>query len=155
MGLERDGTFLKAVFPASVRGWSQQGSIVTPWRVAIIAEGLNALVNSDILTNLCPPPPPELANADWIKPGRVLWQWWAIGAPEAQRPEAVGRRGQETRLRVLPDRRRLAQLGEPEGKDQWQCLKEVIDYGKTQGVAQHRVGELLGNAHRCHAPRLS
>ena len=71
MGLERDGTFLKAVFPASSKGWSQQGTIVTPWRVAIIAEGLNALVNSDIVTNLCPPPSAELANADWIKPGRV------------------------------------------------------------------------------------
>ncbi len=43
IGLERDGAFLKAVFPASAKGWNQQGSIVTPWLVAIIADGLNAL----------------------------------------------------------------------------------------------------------------
>ena len=59
MGLERNDAFLKAVFPASARGWQNTGPITTPWRVAIIAEGLTALVNSDIVTNLCPPPSPE------------------------------------------------------------------------------------------------
>jgi alpha-L-fucosidase len=134
MGLERDGTFLKAVFPASSKGWSQQGTIVTPWRVAIIAEGLNALVNSDIVTNLCPPPPPELANADWIKPGRSLWQWWAIGAPrlddQKEWVDAAKKLGFEYYLIDEGWRSWRA-----ESKDQWQCLKEVIDYAKTQGVA--------------------
>lgn len=60
------GNFLKAVFPASSNGWSQKGPIVTPWRVAIMVDGLNALVNSDIVTSLCPPPSAELAPADWI-----------------------------------------------------------------------------------------
>ena len=134
MGLERDGTFLKAVFPASSKGWSQQGSIVTPWRVAIIAEGLNALVNSDIVTNLCPPPSAELANADWIKPGRSLWQWWAIGAPrlddQKEWVDAAKKLGFEYYLIDEGWRSWRAP-----GKDQWQCLKEVIDYAKTQGVA--------------------
>ena len=134
MGLERDGNFLKAVFPASSRGWSQQGSIVTPWRVAIIAEGLNALVNSDIVTNLCPPPSDELANADWIKPGRSLWQWWAIGAPRLNDQkawiDAAKKLGFEYYL--IDDGWRNWRAP---GKDQWQCLKDVIDYGKSQGVA--------------------
>lgn len=134
MGLQREGPLLKAVFPASNRGWSQQGEIVTPWRVAMIAEDLNTLVNSDIITNLCPPPPPELANADWIKPGRSLWQWWAIGAPrlddQKQWVDAAKRLGFEYYL--IDDGWR--QWSAP-GKDQWQCLKEVIDYGKSQGVA--------------------
>jgi alpha-glucosidase len=133
MGLERDGNFLKAVFPASPRGWGQQGSIVTPWRVAIITEGLNALVNSDIVTNLCPPPPAELADADWIKPGRVLWQWWAIGAPrlndQKEWIDAAKKLGFEYYL--IDDGWRSWRSP---GKDQWQCLKEVIDYAKTQGV---------------------
>jgi alpha-glucosidase len=133
MGVQRNGTFLKAVFPASTRGWQHQGSITTPWRVAIIAEELNALVNSDIVTNLCPPPPPELANADWIKPGRVLWQWWAIGAPrlndQQQWVDAAKKLGWEYYLIDEGWRSWRA-----EGKDQWQCLKDVIDYGKTQGV---------------------
>jgi len=133
MGLERNGAFLKAVFPASSRGWSQQGSIVTPWRVAIIAEGLNTLVNSDIVTNLCPPPPAELASADWIKPGRSLWQWWAIGAPrlddQKEWVDAAKKLGFEYYLIDEGWRSWRAP-----GKDQWQCLKEVIDYAKTQGV---------------------
>ncbi len=133
MGLVRDGNFLKAVFPASSGGWSQQGTIVTPWRVAIIAEGLNALVNSDMLTNLCPPPSPELAKADWIKPGRSLWQWWAVGAPrlndQKQWVDAAKKLGFEYYL--IDDGWRNWRA---EGKDQWQCLKEVIDYAKTQGV---------------------
>jgi alpha-L-fucosidase len=133
MGLERDGAFFKAVFPASSNGWSHQGSIVTPWRVAIIAEGLNALVNSDIVTNLCPPPSAELANADWIKPGRSLWQWWSIGAPRMNDQkdwvDAAKTLGFEYYLIDDGWRRWRAS-----GKDQWQCLKEVIDYAKSQGV---------------------
>ena len=133
MGWERNGSFVKAVFPASTRGWQQKGSITTPWRVAIISEGLTALVNSDILTNLCPPPSAELAKADWIKPGRALWQWWAIGAPklddQKQWVDAAKKLGFEYYL--IDDGWRN---WKSTGKDQWQCLKDVIDYGKSQGV---------------------
>jgi alpha-glucosidase len=133
MGLVRDGDFLKAVFPASSGGWSQQGTIVTPWRVAVIAEGLSALVNSDIVTNLCPPPPAELVKADWIKPGRVLWQWWAIGAPRLNDQkdwvDAAKKLGFEYYL--IDDGWRNWRA---EGKDQWECLKDAISYAKTQGV---------------------
>jgi alpha-glucosidase len=133
MGLERNGSFLKAVFPSSSKGWSQQGPIVTPWRVAIIAEGLNALVNSDIVTNLCPAPPAELASADWIKPGRALWQWWSIGAPKLNDQkewiDAAKQLGFEYYL--IDDGWRNWRVP---GKDQWECLKDVIAYAKTQGV---------------------
>jgi alpha-glucosidase len=133
MGLERNGNFIKAVFPASPKGWTHQGSIVTPWRVAIIVEGLNALVNSDIITNLCPPPSAQLANADWIKPGRSLWQWWAIGAPrlgdQKDWIDAAKKLGFEYYLIDDGWRRWRAQ-----DKDQWDCLKDVITYAKTQGV---------------------
>lgn len=133
MGLIREGNLLRAIFPASSDGWRHRGSIVTPWRVAIIAEGLNILVNSDIVTNLCPPPPAELANADWIKPGRSLWHWWAIGAPKLDDQkkwvDAAQRLGFEYYLIDEGWRHWRAP-----GKDQWQCLKEVINYGKTQGV---------------------
>lgn len=134
MGLERTETLLKAVFPASNHGWSAQGAITTPWRVAIVTDNLNALVNSDIVTNLCPPPPPELATADWIKPGRCLWHWWSIGAPkladQKQWVDAAKTLGFEYYLVDEGWRSWRA-----EGKDQWQCLKEVIDYGKSQGVS--------------------
>ena len=133
MGLMRVGDHIKSIFPPSAKGWSHKGSIVTPWRVATIAKGLNSLVNSDIVTNLCPPPSEELANADWVKPGRSLWQWWAIGAPrmedQKQWINAAKRLGFEYYLIDDGWRRWRSQ-----GKDQWQCLKDVIDYGKSQGV---------------------
>jgi len=133
MGLVKSGNFLKAVFPASAGGWPHKGAIVTPWRVAIVAENLTQLVNTDMVTNLCPPPSAKLANAGWIKPGRVLWQWWAIGAPQLhdqkQWVDAAKTLGFEYYL--IDDGWRNWKA---EGKDQWQLLKEVIDYGKAQGV---------------------
>jgi alpha-glucosidase len=133
MGLLLDGDSLKSVFPASNKGWKVQGPIVTPWRVAIIADDLNSLVNTDIITNLCPPPPPELVSAEWIKPGRALWQWWSIGAPklddQKQWVDAAKKLGFEYYL--IDDGWRNWRSP---GKDQWQCLKDVIDYATSQGV---------------------
>jgi alpha-glucosidase len=134
MALVRQGDRLEASFPASSKGWNHEGPIVTPWRTAVIAQGLTALVNSDLLTNLCPPPTPELAHADWIKPGRSLWQWWSIGAPKLNDQHEWVDAAKKLNLEyyLIDDGWRNWRS---EGKDQWQCLKEVIDYAKTQGVA--------------------
>jgi alpha-glucosidase len=133
MALSRDGNVLKTCFPASSDGWRQDGPVTTPWSVAIISPDLNGLVNSDIVTNLCPPPSPELARADWIQPGKSLWQWWSIGAPhlgdQKQWIDAAKELGFEY---YLIDDGWLSWRAP--GKDAWQCLKEVIDYGKSQGV---------------------
>jgi alpha-glucosidase len=55
------------------------GTITTPWRVVIIGKDLNSLVNSDIVSNLNPPPDPKLfpegINTGWIKPGRAVWKY--------------------------------------------------------------------------------
>ncbi len=134
LGLVRQGDTLAAFFPASKNGWTQDGPIVTPWRTAVIAQGLTALVNSDLLTNLCPPPSPELANAAWIKPGRALWQWYSIGAPKLtdQHDWVDAAKKLNFEYYLIDDGWRTWSAA---GKDQWQCLKDVIDYGKTQGVA--------------------
>lgn len=54
------------------------GTIATPWRVVLIGD-LNALVNSDIVPALNPPPDPELfpqgPQTDWVKPGRAVWEY--------------------------------------------------------------------------------
>lgn len=133
MGLVKEGEFIRSIFPASAQGWKHAGAITTPWRVATVAQGLTALVNSDIITNLCPPPSPELANADWIKPGRSLWQWWAIGAPRLndQKNWVDAAKSLGFEYYLIDDGWRNWKA---EGKDQWQCLKEVIDYAKSQGV---------------------
>ena len=55
------------------------GKITTPWRVIIIGKDLNTLVNSDIVSNLNPPPDPEFfpkgIQTEWIKPGRAVWKY--------------------------------------------------------------------------------
>lgn len=55
------------------------GTITTPWRVVMVGPDLNALVNCDIIANLCPPPDPKLfpkgMQTEWIKPGRAVWKY--------------------------------------------------------------------------------
>jgi len=60
--------------PASVTG-----TITTPWRVVLVARDLNMLVNSDILSNLCPPHDPKLfpqgMKTPWVEPGLCVWNY--------------------------------------------------------------------------------
>ena len=53
---------------------------MTPWRVAIIADDLNGLINSPVIDSLCPAMDQELfADTSWIQPGKVAWSWWSGG----------------------------------------------------------------------------
>ena len=60
--------------PASVTG-----TITTPWRVVLVARDLNALVNSDILPNLCPPADPKYfpqgMKTPWVQPSLCVWDY--------------------------------------------------------------------------------
>lgn len=60
--------------PAAIKG-----AITTPWRVIMVGDDLNALVNCDAVHNLCPPPDkkyfPEGIHTSWVKPGRAVWQY--------------------------------------------------------------------------------
>jgi alpha-glucosidase len=60
------------------------GTITSPWRVVMIGADLNALVNSDVIHDLCPPPDPKLfpegIRTGWIKPGRAVWKYLDGGA---------------------------------------------------------------------------
>jgi len=55
------------------------GNITTPWRVVLAGKDLNTLVNSDIITNLCPPPDKKIfpggLYTQWIRPGRAVWRY--------------------------------------------------------------------------------
>ncbi|HKZ31362.1 MAG TPA: glycoside hydrolase family 97 N-terminal domain-containing protein [Vicinamibacteria bacterium] len=55
------------------------GTITTPWRVVMLGRDLNALVNSDILPNLCPPADerlfPQGMNTPWVEPGLAVWRY--------------------------------------------------------------------------------
>lgn len=56
-----------------------KGTITTPWRVIMVGEDLNSLVNCDAVNNLCPPPDkglfPDGIKTAWIKPGRAVWKY--------------------------------------------------------------------------------
>jgi alpha-glucosidase len=114
-------------------GWTTGDAVVQPWRVTLLVRDLNALANSDLVRNLCPAAPPELAKAKWIQPGRSSWQWWSSGGPvnseQHQWVDWTKELGFEYYLIDEGWRNWKA-----DGKDKWDCLREVCDYAKTRGV---------------------
>jgi len=124
---------LSAYFHASQTGWTTDDAVVQPWRVTLLARDLNALVNSDLIRNLCPAAPPELAKADWIQPGRSSWQWWSSGGPiYSEQHQWVDWTKQLGFEYYLIDEGWKG--WKADGKNNWDCLREVCDYAKTQGV---------------------
>jgi alpha-glucosidase len=145
MALMRSGNTFSVNFPFAKKGWdvkppsttiylngTYRGKSVSPWRTTLVTRSLNELVNSDLVTNLCPPPP-KGSDFSWVKPGRSLWQWWSVGSPKLDDQkkwyDAAAKLKWEYYL--VDDGWRF---WKQEGKDQWELLKEVIDYGKTVGV---------------------
>ncbi len=50
------------------------GPRVFPWRVMLITENDAALVESTLIYQLAPEQ--KIEYTDWIKPGKVAWDWW-------------------------------------------------------------------------------
>lgn len=46
----------------------------TPWRVMMISDRVGALIESNILSNLCEPN--IIKDVSWIKPGKSTFPWW-------------------------------------------------------------------------------
>ncbi len=145
MALVRNGNVLSVDFPFAKKGWEIKSAdmqtplvgnyhekLASPWRTTLVARSLDELVNSDLLTNLCPPPAIG-SDFSWVKPGRALWQWWSIGAPkyEDQKNWYDAAAKLKWEYYLIDDGWRYWRRP---GKDQWNLLKEVIDYGKTVGV---------------------
>ena len=82
------GALFRAAFQDDPDGWTQEGTIVSPWRVIVLAKDLNALVNSDVIAALCEPPDPQLfpegPNAAWLRPGKAPCTWMVFGNDGAQ-----------------------------------------------------------------------
>lgn len=114
------------------------GKITTPWRVISIGPDLNSLANNDIIACLSPEADrrlfPKGFNTEWIKPGKSVWSW--MTAVRAVTPE---------NMRRFTDL--AAQCGIPynlvddgwgnwkaDGKDNWQILKELVDYSAAKNV---------------------
>jgi alpha-glucosidase len=56
-----------------------KGVITTPWRVVMVGKDLNAMVNNDMLHDLCDAPDrslfPRGNQTSWIRPGRAVWKY--------------------------------------------------------------------------------
>ena len=114
-------------------GFDLRDTVTTPWRVLIITEDLDRLVNTDIVTDLNPAPDPELfGDTSWIRPGRSLWSWWS---------------GIDGRYMTIEGERAVIDLAAEMGyeystldegwenlADKWTTLREMADYAAGKGV---------------------
>jgi len=114
---------------ADPQGWTTDDAVIQPWRVTIAARTLTDLVNTTLVQNLNPPPAPELAKADWIKPGRSSWQWMAIGDPKQDDQEQW-----VDWTRQLGYEYYLVDEGWEHWTDPWGSLAKVVTYAKPRHV---------------------
>lgn len=134
---------LKGVCNDDPNGWEMDGEIHSPWRITMTGPDLNALVNCDIVHNVCPPPDkalfPEGTQTKWLKPGRSLWQWWAYnneGTHWSKQKEFVDRAAELGLEYYLVDEgwEHPRQQWFKPGETAWPRMKELCDYAKTRGV---------------------
>jgi alpha-glucosidase len=56
-----------------------EGTVTTPWRVILVGKDLDALVGSDAIHDLAPPPDsklfPQGIRTPWLHPGRAVWRY--------------------------------------------------------------------------------
>lgn len=123
------------------RQWTLEGTITSPWRVILAATDLNALVNSDIIANLNEAPAADLADADWIRPGRGFWHWWSGQMGNWDSVAYDRQAGWVDHASNFGFEYYLVDAGWEEnwskpGKDKWALLSELTTYaaGKNVGI---------------------
>ncbi|MGE5296934.1 MAG: glycoside hydrolase family 97 catalytic domain-containing protein [Solirubrobacterales bacterium] len=123
------------------KSWELEGTITSPWRVAIVAADLNGLVNSDIIANLNDAPAADLASADWIRPGRGFWHWWSGQMGNWDSVAYDRQAGWVDYASNFGFEYYLVDAGWEEnwskpGKDKWALLRELTSYaaGKKVGI---------------------
>jgi alpha-glucosidase len=114
---------------ADLQGWTTDDEVVQPWRVTVVARNLNDLVNTTLVQNLNPPVTPQLANPDWIKPGRSTWQWLAIGDPQEQ-----DQRQWVDWTNQIGFEYYLIDEGWEKWPDSWTAVASTVAYAKTKNV---------------------
>jgi len=128
-----DKNLLSAQFKGDPEGWEQPGDIRSPWRLTVAVENLNELVNTDLITNVCPPVSELLQQADWIDPSVVAWQWWSAGAPKLEDQKWWIDKTAELGLEyyLIDDGWRF---WETDDKGCWELLEGVVDYARSRNV---------------------
>lgn len=119
-----------ADFPEGEAGFDVEGTITTPWHVTLLADDLNELVNSDLITNLNPAPDAKLfADSSFVKPGRSAWSWetLGLGSPQTQRDfiDLAAELGFE--YSIIDD-------GWKDWDKPWETIRSLCDHGRTKNV---------------------
>lgn len=121
-----------------------KGEIVTPWRVLMLSDDLNGLVNNGIIAQVSDTPDPVLfpkgKDTEWIRPGRSVFTWlvegndrlsvanhkrYVDGAAELGLQSVVVDDGWEQWAQTEPN---------ANGRTKWDFLKELVDYASAKGV---------------------
>lgn len=119
--------------------------IVTPWRILMLSDDLNGLVNNKILAKVSTEPEktlfPDGADTEWIKPGRATFTWLTAGGNERlsvanHRKYVDGCAELGIESVVVDDGWELWQRTEKEaaGRTKWDMLKDLVDYAHAKNV---------------------
>lgn len=134
---------LHAAFLHDPDGWQHEGPLVSPWRVVVLSNDLDGLVNSDLIPALGEPPDPTLfpdgINTAWIRPGKAPCTWMVFGNDGAQwhrQKEFVDQTAAMGAEYLLVDAGwRSEQWGWLQnGGDVWARAAELCDYAAARGV---------------------
>ena len=71
---ERNGDRNEIIAKEAAYIAKNSGSRKFPWRVFYVADNYANLLENDLVYQLSSPL--KLDNSDWIKPGKVAWDWW-------------------------------------------------------------------------------
>jgi len=144
MWLSPEPYVLKGTSSDNDRGWYAEGAIKSPWRVIITGPDLNALVNNDMVSKVCPAPDsklfPDGMQTEWIKPGRSLWHWWSSGGVSFEEHKKwidhAATFGFEYYL-IDEGWGKWTKPGNkwtPDSNDKWKMLKELVEYADKHGI---------------------
>jgi alpha-glucosidase len=109
--------------------------ITPPWRVMVIGADLNALVNSDIVSNVAPPPDTTIfadgLKSSWLRPGRAVWKYLDGGENTLDEVKNFSRLAGELGFEYQVVEGFWSRWTEAQ-------LREAVDFSR-----QHKVGLLL------------
>ena len=118
--------------------------ITTPWRILMLSEDLDGLVNNRIIAQVSEQPDrtlfPEGKNTQWIKPGRSIFTWLVEGenrlSVENHKRYVDGAAELGLESVVVDDGWELWPKTEKNAnrRTKWELLKELVDYARSKNV---------------------
>lgn len=111
-------------------------NFVSPWRVMILGEKLDAVVESCVIDHLAPPT--QMTDLLWIEPGVTSFPWWGNNLANSYADTLKKYYDLSAEMGWKYVEFDVPLIGSP-GKavDDWKCtdwIKSVVDYGIEKGV---------------------